>query len=246
MIKRLSLALVVLSLCCAFLPTSAFGEKMFYLTIDDSPSAKTEEILDILQEAGVPATFFVIGRYAKYNEDLWDSVRRIEADGHTLACHSFNHNRASLAETVTKFEREVGNFNRTIADILGHDYQARVFRFPYGSTNSYYKRDIKRKATQMGMLWLDWNASNGDGTLTFSSDDEMFAYALKTVPSQGDVVMLVHDHSQRTVRVLPRIIAYYQQQGYTFARLEPDTDLSQCQGLTHGDTPQDEADAQDE
>lgn len=233
--KSLVLALLV---CLMLTPIGALSEKMFYLTIDDSPSTLTNEILDVLAEAEIPATFFVIGRYAKYNEALWESVRRIEADGHTLACHSFNHNRKSLAENVAKFEREIGNFNNTLSEILGHAYQAQVFRFPYGSNNRYYKRDIKRKATQMGMLWLDWNASNGDGDQSFSSDAQMLKFAINSVPDEGDVVMLVHDHTKRTVRVLPQIIAHFKEAGYTFARLEPDTDLSHCVSLLHGATPE--------
>lgn len=229
---------ILCALLCALLlaPACARAEKRFYLTIDDTPSDKTEAILDLLQEAGIPATFFVIGRPARHDEACWDSIRRIEADGHTLACHGYNHSAKGLS-TPEQLEQEVRNFNRAMTEILGHEYTARLFRFPYGSTNKAYTSAVRRRTADLGMLHVDWNASNGDGTETFKTDDAMFAYAIRSVPAEGDVVMLVHDNLQRTVRVLPRIIAYYQEQGYTFARLEPDTDLSNCQRLPHGPHP---------
>lgn len=224
-------------LCALFLlPSCALGEKMFYLTIDDTPSDKTEAILDILQEAEIPATFFVIGRPALHDESCWESIRRIEADGHAIGCHGYNHSKKSLG-TPAQLEQEVRNFNRALSEILGHEYTAHLFRFPYGSTNDYYTSAVRRRTAELGMLHVDWNASNGDGTETFKSDDAMFDYAVRSVPKEGDVVMLVHDNLQRTVCVLPRIIEYYKAQGYTFARLEPDTDLSGCLRLSHGPYP---------
>lgn len=54
---------ILCTLLCVLLltPACALAEKMFYLTIDDTPSDKTGAILDLLQEAGIPATFFVVG-----------------------------------------------------------------------------------------------------------------------------------------------------------------------------------------
>ena len=231
---------ILCTLLCVLLLTPACAlaeEKMFYLTIDDTPSDKTGAILDLLQEAGIPATFFVVGYPALHTEECWENLRRIEADGHTLACHGYNHARTSLG-TPEQLEREVRNFNNAMTEILGHDYKAQLFRFPYGSTNEYYTSAVRRKTAELGMLHVDWNASNGDGTESFQSDDEMFRYAIRSVPKEGDVVMLVHDNLQRTVRVLPRIIEYYKEQGYTFARLEPDTDLSNCLRLSRGPYPE--------
>lgn len=247
--KHATFALALLLLFCALLPVAYAQEdapRTFYLTIDDSPSNKTEALLDLLKEENIPATFFVIGRYAKYREQHWPQVRRIVEEGHTLACHSFNHNRESLAGNTTKFEREIGNFNKSLSDILGYDYVADVFRFPYGSNNSFYTRDIKRKATAMGMLWLDWNATNGDGNMSFKSDQEMLDYAIKTMPKTGDVVMLVHDHSERTVRVLPQLIAYLREQGFVFEKITATTDLSGCESLLKGPIPGSEDTSDDE
>ena len=63
-----------------------------YLTFDDGPSENTEEILDILAEYGVKASFFVTGQAGEEAEALY---RRIAEEGHTLAMHSYS-NKYSL------------------------------------------------------------------------------------------------------------------------------------------------------
>ena len=59
-----------------------------YLTFDDGPSANTEEILSILREKDVKATFFVVTRGG---EKAVSSMKQIVAEGHTLGMHSYTH-----------------------------------------------------------------------------------------------------------------------------------------------------------
>lgn len=59
------------------------------LTFDDGPNARfTPEILDILYEQQVPATFFVVGDHLKGQEWL---VRKIAASGHEIGNHTDTH-----------------------------------------------------------------------------------------------------------------------------------------------------------
>lgn len=62
-------------------------EKTVYLTFDDGPSARTGEILDILDRYGIKATFFVVGARNDNDEDRV-MMRRIMEAGHTLGMHS--------------------------------------------------------------------------------------------------------------------------------------------------------------
>ena len=59
-----------------------------YLTFDDGPSIYTDDILDILKEYDVKATFFVVG---EGKEPYEDACRRIVEEGHTLGMHSYSH-----------------------------------------------------------------------------------------------------------------------------------------------------------
>ena len=67
--------------------------KKVYLTFDDGPSMYTEEILNILKENDVKATFFVIGKTDDYSKQMYNKI--IE-EGHTLAMHSYSHQYSSI------------------------------------------------------------------------------------------------------------------------------------------------------
>ena len=98
------------------------------LTFDDGPASPfTEQILDILRDRRVPATFFVCGQNVEHHPDI---LRRICAEGHTLGNHTYSHPfpyflpRRRLAEEIDRtqqaIERETGK--RPV-----------VFRPPYGA-----------------------------------------------------------------------------------------------------------------
>ena len=70
-----------------------------YLTFDDGPSDNSNQILDILDDYGVKATFFVTG---KENSSSIAVYQRIVNEGHTIGMHSYSHKigRASCRERV--------------------------------------------------------------------------------------------------------------------------------------------------
>lgn len=59
-----------------------------YLTFDDGPSKLTPQVLDILKEENIPATFFVVGEQVEANPEV---TKRIVKEGHALGNHSYNH-----------------------------------------------------------------------------------------------------------------------------------------------------------
>ncbi len=68
--------------------------KEVYLTFDDGPSDKTtENILDVLKENDVKATFFIIGKYIEGREDI---LKRIVKEGHSLGLHTYSHNYKTI------------------------------------------------------------------------------------------------------------------------------------------------------
>ena len=75
-------------------------EKTVYLTFDDGPSNRTPEILKILDEYGIKATFFVIG---KPDEQSQQWMRDIAAAGHTLGLHSYSHDYDKIYASVEAF-----------------------------------------------------------------------------------------------------------------------------------------------
>ena len=102
-----------------------------YLTFDDGPSIYTEEILDILDEYQVKATFFVVG---KESDAAKEALRDIVARGHTLGMHSYSHKYSELYASEEAFEADFLKLQGYLEDVTG--VKSKVYRFPGGSSNT--------------------------------------------------------------------------------------------------------------
>ncbi len=174
------------------------------LTFDDGPSARyTGEILDILAEYGVKATFFAVGVNAEKHPDL---LRRVAAEGHEIGNHTYSHphlqkmDEAKLAEELTRTAV-------LIESITGKC--PTLFRPPEGVVTA----SVKTAALQGGyrlVLWTidtrDW-AKNAVGNIVSE---------VKAHVADGAII-LFHDWvagDSPTPAALRRVIPYLLEQGY--------------------------------
>ena len=74
--------------------------RQVYFTFDDGPSEQTEEILDVLKQYNVKATFFVVGRTDERSKELY---RRIVDEGHAIGLHSYSHKYSDLYASKEAF-----------------------------------------------------------------------------------------------------------------------------------------------
>ena len=120
------------------------------LTFDDGPDATyTPQILDALRQAGVHATFFIIGGNGEAHPDL---LRRIVDEGHELGNHTFTHPNISLI-SPTQFELELSATQRLMASAVGR--HSLLFRPPYAEDSEPETIDQVRPielASQLGYL----------------------------------------------------------------------------------------------
>ena len=80
------------------------GEKLkVYLTFDDGPSTNTQQILDILKQYNVKATFFVIGKTDDLSKEMY---KKIVEEGHTLGMHSYSHKYSVIYDSLRVFQQE--------------------------------------------------------------------------------------------------------------------------------------------
>lgn len=84
-----------------------------YLTFDDGPSEWTEPILDLLEDHGAKATFFLLGCWIVGREDI---VQRMHNGGHTIGVHGWTHRRLTHLDSVT-VQRELGSTADLIDEI---------------------------------------------------------------------------------------------------------------------------------
>lgn len=177
-----------------------------YLTFDDGPSVYTEELLDILAEYDVKATFFVTG---KDKEKYADTYRRIVEEGHTLGMHSYSHEYSTIYASMENFQEDI----ELLRDFLYNEtgVVSYFYRFPGGSSNQVSKTDIHEMIdylNAMGIRYFDWNVSSGDAVRTPVSSDQIVDRVMKQLPSHQVAVVLMHDAGDKrsTVNALGKLI----------------------------------------
>jgi len=186
------------------------GIHRVYLTFDDGPSIYTDDILDILDEYGVKATFFVIG---KENAASYSRYLRIVREGHTLGMHSFNHVYSEVYASKDAFIADTARLSDLLEDVTG--VKPAFYRFPGGSSNDVSATDMRELAdylTSQGIVYYDWNVSSGDAGKIPLSSDQIVRNALNGIQSRESTVILMHDSATKysTVKALPRIIEQLQ------------------------------------
>ncbi|WP_026886150.1 polysaccharide deacetylase family protein [Clostridium beijerinckii] len=195
-------------------------KKIIYLTFDDGPAGKvTTNVLDILKEESVPATFFLIGSQIKGQEDL---VKRMYNDGHALGLHSMSHNRNILYHSNEEFLKEMLDTQQIINSIVG--IKPTILRFPFGCNNNCYK--ISQSMVDLlhdnKLKIYDWNTDSGDGAHPGANPSSF----IKNSKSEKErVVLLMHCAymSKNSVKALPSIIKYYKDNGYEFKVIDENT-----------------------
>ena len=193
--------------------------KRAFLTFDDGPSVNTDQILDILKEKDVKATFFVLGGNVTKNPKV---VKRMYDEGHFIANHGYTHVYSAIYQSPESVLAEYNQCNQAVRDAIGEqEYNSHLFRFPGGLAGGKYT-EIKNQANQLllenNIVHVDWNALNGDAETQQPTMEYEMQRTMETTADKQSIVMLMHDTETKkvTVETLPQIIDYLRGQGYTF------------------------------
>ncbi|MGL5329894.1 MAG: polysaccharide deacetylase family protein [Peptostreptococcaceae bacterium] len=203
------------------------GEKIVFLTFDDGASTTvTPEVLRILKENDVKATFFVTGQNIERGGDAAKELLKQElAEGHAIANHSFSHDYKKLYPNRTlDLDTFVADFEKTdelLKDTLGKYFSTRVIRCPGGHMSWRGMDELDTYLTENNMASIDWNALNKDAEGRKKNAKELAQEAIKTSEGKEMVVLLMHDTygKEETAKALPEIIKYYKDNGYQFKTL---------------------------
>ena len=192
--------------------TYADEEKRVYLTFDDGPSTVvTNAVLDILEDEGVKATFFVVGARVHGREE---TLKRIADEGHTIGVHSNTHEYKKIYASEKNFLEDVDACEAIIKKVAG--VTPRVYRFPGGglSNEEKYTPLVEERGYQV----VRWNAVSGDAEISNATTEFLVQRAINTAKGKRLVVLLMHDSASNfnTANALPEIIAYFRAEGYVF------------------------------
>lgn len=192
-----------------------YGEKTVYLTFDDGPEPEnTPAILKILKEAGIKATFFVVGTEAEKHPEI---LKRIYDEGHAVGNHSYNHVYRELYVSAAAYTSQLQHADDIIMRATG--VRPRISRAPGGSAGSFTK-EYWEALKQQGYAEVGWNISSGDASrakagyivanITRQLDSQRFLWS--------HAIVLMHDGRghQETVKALPAIIKLFSGRGFEF------------------------------
>ena len=180
--------------------------KKVYLTFDDGPSNITPQVLDILNEYDVKATFFVIGKTDDFSKSIY---KRIVDEGHTIALHSYTHKYDEIYSSLENFKYDLLKLQDLIYETTNH--KPYIYRFPGGSANTVSDLDISILVKYLegnNFTYYDWNVVNGDGTSNSLTAKESYDNVIEGVKEFNNSVVLMHDSEKKasTVKSLSNII----------------------------------------
>ncbi|MDX8443449.1 polysaccharide deacetylase family protein [Mesorhizobium australafricanum] len=184
------------------------------LTFDDGPlRGQTETILRALEEAGVKATFMMVGTQARGHPDI---VRMIAEGGHTIGSHTEYHLNLTKVDLVTATtEIEQGHANVATPLQSTRYVAAPFFRFPFLAETPRLRSEIAKR----NLIVLDVDINVGDDADL--SPPQLRAKALKRIVGRGSGIVLLHDIHDRTAAMLPGLLADIKARGFTVAHLVP-------------------------
>ena len=200
----------------SFPQTLPLDDREVVLTFDDGPWPPTDQkILAALAHECVRATFFLIGKPASERPEL---VRRIAAQGHTIAHHTWTHHNLKYM----KPEAAIGEIDKGIAAVETALHgkatttpSTPFFRFPFfemtpATLDALQKRDI---AVFGADLWAsDWNP------MTPAQQLKLLIERLQ-VARKG--IILLHDPKAQTAAMLPAFLRYLRDNRYRVVHLVP-------------------------
>ncbi|WP_217589812.1 delta-lactam-biosynthetic de-N-acetylase [Lentibacillus saliphilus] len=187
------------------------GDKHIYLTFDNGYEAGyTEDVLNVLKEENVPATFFVTGHYVKSEPDM---IKRMVEEGHIVGNHSYHHpdftviSKQSMKEELETLEAAVAN----VSDQKSMTY-LRPPRGTFSEKTLSWAAELGYTHVFWSLAFIDWNTDKQKG----------WEYAYEQVIDQihPGAIMLLHAVSSDNAEALSQIIQDLKAEGYTFKSLD--------------------------
>ncbi|HBU11930.1 MAG TPA: hypothetical protein DEB31_04160 [Clostridiales bacterium] len=217
-----------------FMPVKSIGDidvahdKVVALTFDDGPDpARTDQLLRVLADNDVVATFFVLGQNVERYPEV---LGRINDAGHEIGTHSYNHTdlmRLSYDRIMTE---QYNKTNDIIEQIIGA--RALIDRPPYGSMSTEMAEQIGRVQVMWSVDPQEWRAENKNTESLYQNVINGSAQTGQGV--QDGSVVLSHDIHQVTADTYDRIIKELKDRGFKFVTVTQMMQIAEQRGKTEG------------
>ncbi|OAD71576.1 carbohydrate esterase family 4 protein [Phycomyces blakesleeanus NRRL 1555(-)] len=179
----------------------------FALTFDDGPNTYTPELIDTLNQQGIPATFFING--LNFIIFAQDAIAKAYRSGHQIASHTYTH--PHLTELSDKeIEIEMLRLENQTMHIIGK--RPAYMRPPFGDINKH----IIDLLNNLGYTIVTWSLDTKDYE-THNLSDEMKSVSVGMEGSSHGYIALTHDVYKQTVEELAiSLINWARDKGFKF------------------------------
>lgn len=178
--------------------------KRIALTFDDGPHpVYTEQMLAVLEENQVPATFFLLGQNIEGQEDV---VKEIAEKGHLIGNHTYHHVQITGMSTEQAYE-EIDKTSELIEELTGKGTE--YVRPPFGTWNVGLESTLNLIPVMWTIDTKDWTTENVDAIVN---------HVVKNA-KENDII-LMHDSYQSTVEATERIIKLLKSEGFEFVTVD--------------------------
>lgn len=187
-------------------------EKILYLTFDAGyENGCTAPILDALKKHQAPAAFFVVGNFLSSAPDL---VKRMVAEGHIIANHTYSHPDMSQISTAEAFQKELSQVETLYQDLTGESMK-KYYRPPqgkYSTSNLEMARDLGYKTFFWSLAYVDWLQDDQP------TKEEAFKKLLGRI--HPGAIVLLHSTSSTNAEILDELLTRWEEMGYRFGSLD--------------------------
>lgn len=192
--------------------TGDTSQKVIYLTFDAGyENGNTPAILDALKKHNAPATFFLVGNYLTTSPDL---VKRMAAEGHIVANHTFHHPDMSKISTKETFAEELQSLEALYEQTTGQPMK-KYYRPPQGK----YSESNLKMADELGYHTFFWSLAYVDWYEDKQpTREEAFKKLLSRI--HPGAIVLLHSTSRTNAEILDELLTKWEEMGYSFRSLD--------------------------
>lgn len=197
--------------------------KTVYLTFDDGPNTNiTPQILEVLNNNNITATFFVVGNNIEENIEV---IGKVSESNMSIMPHSYLHKYDVIYNSKKSFFEDFYRCKLKIQEIINKK-NFNFLRIPGGINNEYCEesilKEIKEELKNQKINLIDWSVDIGDTKRATVDKDELKENINMYAGIYDVEVVLMHDISGKdtTVEVLQWVIDFYEEKGYTFKNLD--------------------------
>ena len=208
--KSIIIAIIVITVKCDNVYTRCINDKHISFTFDDSPSNNTVNLINILNQNNVSATFFINGIHIIRDNNI-NIMKKLYSSNQILGSHGFSHAAMQKLNYFNQL-RELYDNELIFREIL--NLRPFFYRPPYFS----YDASIVTMTTSFGYNIIATNLNTNDWNC--STSDEIYTNFVDSLNNNSGPIVLQHDYQNLNNDVLTKMITYSKQQGYDIVSLD--------------------------